>query len=381
MSKGGFSRGAALNIRWGARFNPPKGRSTKIRLIPGKYKGFDGIEYDFFQYVQFFSARTRKSFVSSGKWEMVDGNATKVSGDCLGYDEWQAEIEEGVKKQDRSVSMRIMHAYTLLHLEWYHEAPVYDDRGKPKKYERGAKQGQVIMERVLCDGKKCEYCRDNVKKVFGKRMHWSMGAGHLITLAGIIKEINKDCVNCDGDGTIENISYDCSKCGKIAIDLDKYDLREKEDREEVDHIVSTPYACKCGNTDYLVGQQECSGCQDPTPLSIFDSDIEISSVGEDTQSTILVPRWTHTELSKELQEMAKPFDFPQIFAGDPLDQQAKMLRVSNPYGSGGGRRNTEDADKHSGSYEEAEAAPQESGRRGRRSSRTVSERDNANFED
>lgn len=379
MNRGGFSRGAALNVRWGARFAPPKAGTTKIRLIPGKYVGFDGLEYDFFQYVSYFSARTKKGFLSGAKWEMENGNLVKVSGNCLGYDEWQKEIEEGIPKAERTVSMRIMHAYTVLHLEWYHETPALDERNRPKKYEKGPKAGQTIMDRVLCQGRRCDYCRDGVEKVFGRRLHWSMGSGHLTELAGIRKEIEKDCVNCGGEGTIEEISYDCAKCGKIIVDVDQFDLSKEGDRDDMNAIICAPYACKCGHTDYLVCQHECSGCQDPTPLSIFDCDVDIKTVGEGTKSSVQIPRWTQTELSKELREMAKPLDLAQIFTGDPLDIQAKYLRVSNPYGSGSGREDrSADADKHSGSYDKEEEAPR--GRRGRRSNTEDNERDSADYD-
>jgi len=378
---GGFSRGAALNVRWGARFTPPKDKTTKIRLIPGAYTAFDGEEHEFFQYVSFYSARARRGFVSSAKWALQDGNVVKVSGDCLGYDEWQREIEKGTDRNDRSVSMRVMHVFTILHLDWFHEVPATDGAGRDKVYKKGKNEGKTIMDHIQCTGRRCEWCSGKYPKVFGKRSHWSMGVGHLTTLEGYVKEIGRDCQSCGGEGTVTEVSHDCSGCGKIVINLDDIDPKNENDMRAVSDALSGPYKCKCGTEDLLVTQLECSECQDPVSVSIFDCDLEIKSVGENTQSTVLIPRWTQTELSKDLAEIAKPFDFAAIFEGDPLDIQAEYLRVSNPYKGAA-------ADKHSRGYDDPEDKKESkdeedeapSGRRERRGARSSTrERDRANY--
>jgi hypothetical protein len=358
-SRGGHSKGRGLNIRWSNRFKPPKNTTTKIRLIPGSYKGFDGAEYPFFQYVEFFSARANRGFCSTGQYEIQEKvGLTKVGGNCLGWDEYQKETEEG---GDRSISMRVLQAWTAIHLDWFHEVEALDEDGKVKKYEKGKRAGEVITNKEQCGGRKCDYCKDKYPKVFGKKVHWSIGSGHLESLFGIMNDIGRDCMNCKGSATIEILSYDCEECGKIVVDMSKYNMQDEADAKEVAAATSTEYKCKCGHTALPLPQHECSDCQDPTPLSIFDCDIEIKSVGENTQSAIQVPRWTRTELSDDLKKMAEPWDFSSIFFGDDLRIQMKALKLrTNPYaGEDGG------SEKHARDYgKKEEDAPR--GRRGRR---------------
>jgi hypothetical protein len=42
-------------------------------------------------------------------------------------------------------------------------------------------------------------------------------------------------------------------------------------------------------------------------------------------------------LTDELQEMAKPWNFSEIFAPDPLNIQADILKCRNPYGAEPGK--------------------------------------------
>lgn len=347
--RGGGSRGRSLNIRWGSRWRPPKNKTTKFRALPGDYKGFDGNTYEYHQYVEIFSARTKKSFCSTKKWGInSEGDLVAAGGDCLGYDEWKREIDEGVPRDKRTVSLRLLHAFNGIHLAWYHLVPVFDDNGKPVLYQKGDRKGEQVHRKEECEGRRCGMCKDKLEKVFGKKVHWSLGGGHLGDLAGVISEIEKDCLSCGGQGSLEIISYECSKCGHGFIDMENTDMAD----EQIFHASGQIQKCsECGTKDYMLEQPECSECQDPMKTSIFDVDLEIKRQGEGTNSTIQVPRWTTTELPEELQEMAKPWPFNRIFAGDPLDIQAKLLKVSNPYGKGG---SSKDADEHAGDYDEAD---------------------------
>jgi hypothetical protein len=48
-------------------------------------------------------------------------------------------------------------------------------------------------------------------------------------------------------------------------------------------------------------------------------------------------------LTDELQEMAKPWNFSEIFAPDPLNIQADILKCRNPYATGGAEAGKEHA--------------------------------------
>jgi hypothetical protein len=343
--------GRNLGVRFGNRFNPPENHAAKIRLIPGEYKVFDGTIQPFYQYVQFFTVRTKKSFVSSKKFKIVEGNLEAVDGKCLGWDQFQKEVAEGIERDKRSISMRLLHAFTGIHLAYYHLVTVEKD-GKPLRYKRGERKGEVIKEKVACEGRRCQYCRDKIDKVFGKKVHWSLGSGFLELLGGTVADIAQDCKNC-GAGRLETVGWECESCGHMAVDETDSSMSD----EEINALTCHPYKCNakdpdtgevCDHRGYLAKLTECDNCQDPEPTSLFDVDIEVKKVGEAPKVTIQIPRWTLTELDESLLKMAEPYKFDRIFSGDPLDKQAEFLKVKNPHrGEDAGRftRDYNDKDK------------------------------------
>jgi hypothetical protein len=224
----------------------------------------------------------KKSYVSSAQFKLNRGMLEKVAGEDIGWDIFKEEVDKGVERDHRSVSVRLMNVFTLIHLVNYHLVPVEDESGNPKTYTRGPKTGEFMMSRELCVGAGCSYCEQQDEMVFGKRLHWSLGQGHLEQLGGFARTIASNCASCGGEETIAD-----------------------------------PDAPK----------PTCSQCGEATPLSIFDCDISVKREGKGTKSAIQVARFKQTELSEELTDMAKPFDFKEIFAPDPVEIQAKLLRV------------------------------------------------------
>lgn len=330
---GGKSRGSSLSIRWGNKWAPPKVTPTEVRLLPGAYMSKDGEEGHYYQYISFYSARTNKSFITSAEWTLVNGRPERTGGECLGWDEFDRETAEGVEQSHRTVSRRLMHAFNGIHLDWYHDVPVERD-GKVLVYENGPHKGEQITNKQQCTGRKCDYCAAKLPKSFGKKIHWSMGLGHLNNLVGAIDEIEKDCANCGGIGTIEKITCDCEECGQPVISVSDFDLSNEKQAAEYYRITGSPYKCRCGHVGWLLTQLECSNtaakCKDPKPRSLFDCDIEVKRQGEGASSTVQVVRWTPTVLSEDLMEMAKPYNFSEIFSPDPMNIQAEILGIRNP---------------------------------------------------
>jgi len=329
--------GGGLSTRWNARFKPPQNTTTKFRLLPGSYIGFEGLENEYFPYVEHFVARSQRGFICSKEYKIVEGELTTVGGKCLGCEERDRGAED--------VSWRMLHAFNGIHLEYYHLEPVVDDNGKAVCYEKGRRQGEQILRKVECEGRRCKMCKEGLEKVFGKKVHWSIGSGHLNDLAGFVTEIEKDC---DCGGRLEEVLYECSDCAEPLIDLNKTDLTDKE----INRLVAHKQECKCGHVDFLLRQVECDKCQDPTSLSIFDCDLEIKRQGEGTNSTVQIPRWIPTELDEALVEMAKPWPMKKIFSADDFKWQAKVLKIRNPYGDdaeGKGGKG-KDAEDHTEDY-------------------------------
>jgi len=155
-------------------------------------------------------------------------------------------------------------------------------------------------------------------------------------------EIGKDCAACGSSASIATEAFECSKCGHVYIDMRNTELTDEQIYARSGEVRECP---KCNNKDLMLEQIECGECQDPVRLTLFDVDIEVKRQGKGTDSTVIVPRWTPTELSEDLQKMAKPWPFNRIFSGDPLEIQAKLLRIRAPGGSGG------EADEHAGDYD------------------------------
>jgi hypothetical protein len=290
-------------------------------------------EANYYQYISFYSARTNKSFVTSAEWELRNGRPERTGGECLGWDAFDQETSEGVESAHRTVSRRLMHAFNGIHLDWYHQVPVERD-GKAVLFENGPHKGEQITNQEQCTGRKCEYCSAKIPKTFGKKIHWSMGLGHLQNLVGAIDEIEKDCANCGGTGSVEKISCDCEGCGKIVLNVGDFNMANEKQANEFYKLTGSPFKCKCGHTGWLLTQLECNNeqakCRDPKPRSLFDCDIEVKRQGEGSSSTVQVVRWTPTVLSEDLLEMAKPYDFSEIFAPDPLKIQAEILGIRGP---------------------------------------------------
>lgn len=326
-----MSRGRSLNIRWGARWRPELDHPTKLRLIPGSYEGFDGLTYEYFEYIEFWSQRAKRNFISSKEWKIVNGDLQAVGGDCIGYDEWLRESKAGLTKNTgATISLRHMRVFNGIHLEWYHWVPVFDENDKPVVYKNGERKGEQIVEKQICTGRRCQLCKDKYEKVFGKKIHWSLSPMHFNALCGYVQAIEKDCGNCGGRGTLSRVGFECAKCSAVLRDLTRDDLSVQDEEK----FASSTHTCpKCGHVDLPVDIIDCSECNDPEKQSVFGVDLAIQRHGENTQSTIQILGWNHTRMSESLEEMAKPWPFREIFSPDPFEFQAKALKVQNTYGN------------------------------------------------
>ena len=339
-NRGGMSHNRALGVRWGNRWSPPKDTPTNFRLMPGGYSNIDGGEAEYFMYVEHFATRANRGFICSRTWAIEGSDLVSTGGKCLAC----REIEDGAK----DIGTTLKHVFNGLHLAYYHLVPQFEDNGKPKmkdEYnEAGQKTGKQVQVKYKepCLGRRCDLCKEKVEKVFGKKVHWSMGSGHLEAFTGFIVEVEKQCV-CGGD--LEPILYECGNCAHAFIDMETTDL---DDAQLNDRICEEEKCPKCGHFGLMLEQFECSSesCEDPEPTSIFDVDLSIKRHGEGTNSTVQVVSFKRKELSEDLITLYRePYKFDQIFTGDPLDIQAKILRVDNPYGK-------EEVKEHSEGYEE-----------------------------
>lgn len=314
------------------RFDPPKHTTTPFRFRPAEYRCFNGSTSSYYQYFKHYSAARNRSFICSKTWEENEaGDIYAVGGKCLGCD----EIDDG----NRGVNRQLLHGFNGVWLIWFHLVPAEDKKGKAIL----DKNGKPAMDRIPCKGRACDLCKQKVEKVFGNPVHFSVGISHLNNLVGFSEEIEKHCA-CGG--LITPVTYGCVKCGAVLLDVTSSDL----DDESLGKWVKKAHKCpECETVALAIPENECSGCGNPIPLSIFDVDVEIKKHGEQKSSSIQIPRWTQKELSKELEEMPMP-DLSKVLRGSDFEWQAKCLGIENPYGAEKGEK--ANPDDHAGEYDE-----------------------------
>lgn len=318
------------------RFEPPQNNTTTLRLRPGSYKSFAGLDVEFYQYYKHFCVGKNRSFICSKVWEEdANGDIAPVAGKCLGCD----EIDNG----NKGVSKQLLHAFHGIHMAWFHLVQAEDRNGKPIT----TRDGKPAMNKMPCKGRVCDLCKQKAEKIFGKAVYFPVGVNHFGNLGGFVEEIEKNCV-CGG--TLTPVTYGCIKCGTILLDVADCEMSD----EDIIKWAKRSHKCsECGYVDVAIPELECSDCKEPRPLSIFDVDIDIKKHGEGTKSALQIPRWAAKDLSEELEKMPMP-DLSKVLKGSDFDFQAKCLGIDNPYGKGG-----EKEGDHAEDYDEAKDPDEE----------------------
>jgi hypothetical protein len=89
----------------------------------------------------------------------------------------------------------------------------------------------------------------------------------------------------------------------------------------------------------MVELPKCDTCKKPTPLSLWDVELEVYKSGEGTQSVVMLAGFEPLSVKRKAQLkdlMAKPYDWDKVYKPLKLEEQAKIHGVQNPFGSGGG---------------------------------------------
>jgi len=337
-------------FRWLNRFKPPVNDTTWVRLIPGIYKGFDGDDVPYFDYVEHYNATVRSGTICSRVWREGPDGSMEGSGKCIPC---HAIEEEGAD----NISWRRLSAFLLLHLDWYYLIPATDENGNVLTYRKDSKKhkaGDVIYNRIHEAEAFKEYGRATIRrekyeKVWGNLMHWSLGTNHLLVLSSMIDSLEDEC-RCGGE--IETLLWECPGCGNEVFDLTSDDLDYT--RGEINQLVSKKYECPhCSKLVFLAPVTECSKCKNPDPLQIWDVDLCVGREGEGTSSQLIIRKHKHVEIDKRCRDLIPDRPLLQrVFAGDSLEYQAKRMRLDNPWAEDAARRNVEDYDGDEGEVED-----------------------------
>ena len=362
-SRGG-SRGSFRN-----RYTVPKDRAgSPVILVPGEYpdprperRGPDGRP----PVNPYHLCKEHRKKVADKKYPITDVCSSGFDENnplpctyCHQKQTGDTSVDGGPGKKART-----LYGFNLLHLAWYHLAPVVDRR--TKQVMLNPNTNEPYMTKVLCEGAGCEHCRDNREKVYGAKKYIQVGMNHFENLRSIDADIGEVCLECR-EGTVTTASFECTSCGHVIIDC----VANKYTESEVDTFASEPMTCpSCRHTDYAEETLSCSDCQDPKRTGLFDVVLWLRRQGEATASALSVNHPSPKELgwcfrddyelpngedlvlhyvehedgsvkpewNKLVAGMVAPYDFDSMVGigkGRSVADQAKRMQIANPFAGG-----------------------------------------------
>lgn len=330
MSQGGdsFTRGASRSrSRRGRSYRNPKGvydyfrldsAWQTIRIIEGEYKQtvFDAhtgeVDEDVLPY-----------YSIDQHWDPVKRRYRNCSA---GPNEFNPEPCVGcsIDKDSGNDTRRPYFVFTILHLAWYHKTPLME-KDNPNKIRR-KKDGKPVMVDRLCEGRNCPMCASGDEKFFGKRLHWKVGTGHFDQLKAKAEELNATC-RCGEE--IRHIKFECPICESTLVDLDQDTTLTDKD---VWHIRENGYHCEtCGHMVDVLAVPECTGCESPDPVNIFDVNMDVRSISGKGNYTALDVKFSDPcPIPEDYEGPQEPLDLKEIFAPLPITEQRKEYGYRGP---------------------------------------------------
>lgn len=310
----------------------------------------------------YFLSRDHRKGIKGGQSAIIDlcsaGWDPAQPQPCV----WCHEKQAGDKNIDNGRDARQVFTLNLVHLVPYHLAPAVDRQSGQVRLN--PKTNEPYMNKVMCEGKGCQHCREGHDLMFGAKKYLSVGRNHLENLRTIDADIGRMCSNCH-EGTVSTASFECEECGHVIIDCVNNAYTDKE----IDGFASEVLTCpNCRHSSLAIETTLCSECQDPERTTLFDVVLWLRRTGEKTDSAlslnhpsprefgwcyrsdflinddpdrplisgfeekeggVVVPIW-----DDEVSKMTNPYDFTEMFGvGKPRtpEDQAKRLQVQNPY--------------------------------------------------
>lgn len=218
--------------------------------------------------------------------------------------------------------------------------------------ERKSDSGATWKEPVLCQGvdrlgrSQCEYCEKGIAKSFGLRRFLSLGPGYHRDFKAVISKVRSVCKSCGGS-LLPN-KYVCGSCNTLFVDLNKSAVSAARRKYFEEQKIACP---NCGEVARAKPTYGCykivdpedpesvePGCSNPVPCTIFDMPLRLKvSSGKQGSSLLCVntdAQWKYRPMDPRAAELAKPYDFEELFGTMPLDEQARLMGRPNPYKEG-----------------------------------------------
>lgn len=316
---------------FGARYKPPKAgeRHTPILLFRGRYTiklgqpdgsvREDVLDYDI-RCEHFSKSAMTGLTCTAGLVEDNEGYIIEGNNPCVPCHEYR---ENGTK----GMNARKIHIINGILLADFHL--VDSDR------EIKDKPGEYYKDYVECLGRRCTHCKQGVDKTFGRAVYMPLGNNFVQQLADFdLVTLASECL-CGG--TLEPVGYVCPHCDMEFVDLETANVTD----EELQQLREREFRCKhCGETNFMEEVSVCNQCDDPRPLTMWNTVMELYRSGEGVNTSLQIKKYrpvTEQEL-EAVKELMVPADTDKIYKHLTPAEQAKKFKMSLPPGfdAGGG---------------------------------------------
>lgn len=351
---------------WANNFRPSQGTPDYIRLIPGQFEAERINEttgevfkeqVPWFEYTEHFHGTLKRSSVcSAGIHRMDKSKALPCRGCEIYWEDWrvrkQIEQEKGVKPTGPNrVSFSSRYAFLVLDMGWFYKGVRLDDSGRPVINQQN---GQPFVDWIKYKGPHQDAdFQAAAEKRQGMVQSWPIGYNQFGMLGGYADIVQKHCRNCGGQNCIHTSSWVCPACSAPTLLPSESTLPP----DKVKELVSKMVACRtCKQLSYPRALQSCQHCQNPTPATLYDVDMQVQVVKSGQQNQLLVPWMSNprpidqvfSELIKKLPDLVKKFaptpyeEQVTLFGGAaPTAQQPAYGQYSAPAGYTGYPPNTQ----------------------------------------
>ena len=248
--------------------------------------------------------------------------------------------------------------------EDYHLVEYYKD---DNDHDKG-----TYTQRERCLGRGCEYCLDDLPKVFGKKFYTEISPGQWRhSIHDLHKKIENRYCKCGGD--IYVTSFTCGGCDKlvldvcttcdcgsddVSIDVDKGEATCGScnsvwsafytDHQKLYEESSEVYKCKCGHRGFLVPQRICGteGCE-VDPYGVFDCQLTVRTTGTKKEKRLIIDEYVIQEPDERLfdeeyqgaddwapkivEAFKKPLDLEYLLRPASTAEQAKEIGKPDPF--------------------------------------------------
>ena len=300
-------------------------RGDYTNRIRGRTGDITEVKAPFYIYYQAFvphAGRNRK-----GAYVLCRCRGGTVNTPCLLHDLWRKDYDERLKNGQRTYESpyrpRRYYAFNIVRLGYFHTIEVSQETsdGVFKNYMRDVK---CLDPRDKIDGETyCTYCKQGVERWFGKRSFLTVGAGNFAVLLDLDHELRKHC-EC-GDA-IRVVEYVCAKCGVVLVPQNKIHILDENFWKE-------PVVChNCGFEARPKATIACSSCDNPTPLTLFGTPVQLKIAGNDRYKTLMysIPDVPIKYEDPRIKNLLQPYDFAEMFSTTTAEQ-ATLLGISDPY--------------------------------------------------